>query len=84
MCTIILFSPDRGAFDLSPGCAVTDIEETRGGMGNHKMYSFWIVWPFDKNEKPKEELKAEDSDNDDDKPKDLKQVLFLALAKLTY
>ena len=50
-------------------------EESKG-----KMYSFWVVWPHDKNEKPKpsEDVSAPaapDSDNEADRPKDLKQIV---------
>lgn len=65
---------------MTPGCAVTDIkEEPRGGISSQKMYSFWIVWPQDKNEKPKSADEASgaavDSDNEADRPKDLKQIV---------
>jgi hypothetical protein len=32
----------KAEYDLSPGCIVTDIVEEK------KMYSFWVVWPYDK------------------------------------
>jgi hypothetical protein len=65
---------------LTQRCAVTDIkEESRGGISNQKMYSFWIVWPPEKNEKPKSADDASgaalDSDNEAERPKDLKQIV---------
>lgn len=40
----------KGRFDLCPGCIVTDIEEdyTYGFQGK-KLFSFWVVWPQDRN-----------------------------------
>ena len=58
---------------------MTEIDESRGGIGNNKMYSFWIVWPYDKTDKPKVEInnvKVENSENEGEKQKDLKQVEF--------
>ena len=49
---LLLYSPSplRGQFVLTPGCAVTEIEETRGGFGNQRMFSFWVVWPFNRDQ----------------------------------
>ena len=46
----------RGDFDLAPGCIVTDITEAYiGTVKGRKIYTFWIVWPHDKHQKPIEE-----------------------------
>ncbi len=37
----------KAAYDLAPGCIVTDIVEEFPGSSK-KMYSFWVIWPFDK------------------------------------
>ena len=43
-------SPYKAAFDLVPGCKVTEVrEETIGAIKGRKAYTFWIVWPHDKN-----------------------------------
>ena len=44
---------------MVPGCAVTDIEEVRGGLVNQKTYQFWIVWPYDKEAKEGNTPKSE-------------------------
>ena len=41
----------RGAFDLSPGCIVTEVNEESMGIKGKKIFSFWIVWPQDKHTK---------------------------------
>lgn len=52
----------RGSFDLVCGCQVTPIVEE--GL-KKKLYTFWIVWPRDKNSKELEE--AEDSGDEAEK-----------------
>lgn len=37
----------RAAYDLSPGCIVTEIQEEKQLTGK-KIYTFWIIWPDDK------------------------------------
>ena len=60
-------SPLRGQFDLTPGCAVTEIEETRGGFGNQRMFSFWVVWPFNRDQlREKSTLFSDKSDGSTD------------------
>lgn len=53
--------PYKGSFDLMPGCIVTEVAEESslgyksnksGGPRPKKMFTFWIVWPTDKNAKP--------------------------------
>ena len=76
----------RATFDLAPGCRVTDmIVEGRG----KKLYTFWLVWPFDKSSDDKggdvdnsdedEEGAVTSSHNDstggEPNPKGLKQLL---------
>ena len=45
----------KGCFDLTPGCVVTDVQTSGMSVGNNKlskkMFTFWIVWPIDKNSK---------------------------------
>jgi len=71
----------RGTFDLTSGCALTDIvKDSKNGRGK-KTFSFWIVWPYDKNLKPEpdKDEKEEYSDGEDENSqsrttKDLKKV----------
>ena len=45
----------RGAFDLTTGCIVTEVNEETMGIKGKKIFSFWIVWPQDKHGKEKAE-----------------------------
>ena len=45
----------RGAFDLTTGCIVTEVNEETMGIKGKKIFSFWIVWPQDKHGKDKPE-----------------------------
>jgi len=38
----------RATFDLAPGCRVTDIVVEGQGIRAKKLYTFWLVWPYDK------------------------------------
>ena len=49
----------RGAFDLSPGCIVTEVNEESMGIKGKKIFSFWIVWPQDKHGNPDDDKSAE-------------------------
>ena len=58
----------KGCFDLIPGCIVTDVQSSGLSVGNNKlskkMYTFWIVWPIDKNSKQeKRHLEEPDHQN---------------------
>ena len=79
--------PVRGTFDLTPGCALTEVKED-SSSGSKKKYSFWVVWPYDKNltkhesdEKVGENGKAYESDEDESKQltsrssRDLKKIV---------
>lgn len=65
----------RGAFDLVPGCIVTEVLEDTMGIKGKRLFSFWIVWPHDKNGKAVEKnvTLAEDSDEEDHKDDSSKQ-----------
>jgi len=45
------------SFDLCPGCIVTDVQEEKSPnplpkqANSSKLYSFWVIWPRDKNVK---------------------------------
>ena len=71
----------KGAFDLAPGCIVTEVLEDSMGIKGKKLFSFWIVWPHDKQEKTNDEkgvTPTEDSDEDDhkeDSARNLKQIV---------
>jgi hypothetical protein len=74
----------RGTFDLVPGCIVTEVLDDQMGLKGKKLFSFWIVWPYDKNGDKTEGKKnhTEDSDDEDkdeksgsDKKNALKQIL---------
>jgi hypothetical protein len=57
----------RSAFDLVPGCVVTDInEDSLVKMKSNKMFSFWVVWPKLKCDKDKEDKNEESDDSDDE------------------
>ena len=55
----------RGAFDLTTGCIVTEVNEESMGIKGKKIFSFWIVWPQDKHgkDKPEDENKASSSNS---------------------
>ena len=60
----------KGAFDLAPGCIVTEVTEDSMGIKGKKLFSFWIVWPHNKHEKSsddKEKTPTEDSDDEEHK-----------------
>ncbi len=66
-------SPYKAAFDLVPGCKVTEVrEETIGALKGKKAYTFWIVWPHDKNSgKTSKDSKGNTDDilsDDEDEP----------------
>jgi hypothetical protein len=74
----------RGTFDLVPGCIVTEVLDDQMGLKGKKLFSFWIVWPYDKDSEKTEAKKihTEDSDDEDkeeksgsDKKNALKQIL---------
>ena len=76
----------RGGFELCPGCIVTEVAEdsvtTMKGLSK-RIFSFWIVWPHDKNQKTptanetdKRAVPADDSDDEEIiGNKDLKQIV---------
>ena len=44
----------KASFELLPGCVVTDVQSIGVNVGttsklSKKMYTFWLVWPTDKN-----------------------------------
>jgi len=57
----------KGSYDLLPGCVVTEVQSVGIGVGNSKLskklYTFWIVWPTDKNSK--QSLSADKKKNED-------------------
>ena len=55
----------RGAFDLTTGCIVTEVNEETMGIKGKKIFSFWIVWPQDKHgkDKPEDDNKTASSSN---------------------
>lgn len=70
----------RGEFHLTAGCIVTDIEEDSGGLQGRRLYSFWIVWPQDRNLKGQGEAdkgyeSAEEADFEGLSKKDLKTIV---------
>lgn len=69
----------RGKFEFVPGCIVTDIiEENRVNIKGKKLYSFWIVWPHDKNvkngDKNENDSDIEENDHIIDMSKDIKET----------
>ena len=65
----------RGTFDLMPGCCVTEVQEEKVlKIKGRKLYSFWLVWPHDKNGKPLGDktvvVAADDSDDEGDTQSD--------------
>ena len=55
----------RATFELSPGCMVTDISVEGQGIRAKKLYTFWIVWPHDKNREQDNNADQELSDDEE-------------------
>ncbi len=70
----------KGCFELIPGCIVTDVQASGLSVGNSKlskkMFTFWIVWPIDKNSK-QEKLLLEESDH----PNNSQQTNFAEIGR---
>jgi hypothetical protein len=74
----------RNCFDIQAGCKCTDIIE-ESNVSRKKIYSFWILWPADKNPKDPTAMSetksvAGDESDDDETPKkneskDLKDII---------
>lgn len=70
----------RGEFHLAAGCVVTDIEEDSVGLQGKRLYSFWIVWPQDRNLKGHSDGEkgydsSEEAEVDSVAKKDLKTIV---------
>jgi len=58
----------RAAYDLSPGCICTEVQEEKhvAGLTTKKLFVFWVVWPEDKTKASAATTSGGTEDSDDE------------------